>query len=99
MKAAVFAVVLAFFFGAGVMNVVSQPVSESGMKDAKALFENKCSTCHGFNKSTSKKKTPEEWAKTVSRMKAKAAKKDVSIHISDEEEKTITDYLTKEYAK
>ena len=94
MRTILFAVTLMVFLGAVIMNVSSQPVT-----DAKAVFEKKCSACHGLAKVTSKKKTPEDWVKVVNRMKGKAAKKDPSIHISDSEEKTISDYLAKEYAK
>ncbi|MCX7822132.1 MAG: photosystem P840 reaction-center cytochrome c-551 [Syntrophobacterales bacterium] len=62
--------------------------------DAKALFEAKCGVCHELDRPTSKKKSKEEWEKTVVRMKAKP-----KASISDEEAKIITDYLATHYGK
>lgn len=66
--------------------------AEESKIDAKALFEQKCSTCHGIEMSTSKKKTSNDWQSTVIRMK------DVNgTPITDEEAKDIIDYLSKHY--
>jgi mono/diheme cytochrome c family protein len=60
--------------------------------DAQGLFEQKCSTCHSASRATSQKKTPREWERTVLRMKnANGAP------ISDQEAKTIIDYLSKNH--
>jgi len=68
--------------------------TKTDANDAKALFEKKCSVCHNLEKSTSKKKAPVEWEKTVKRMiESRGAK------ITDEEAKIITDYLAKNYSK
>ncbi len=61
--------------------------------DAKALFETKCSTCHSLERPTSKRKDRAGWEKTVARMKRNGCP------ISDEEAKTIVDYLTETYGK
>jgi nitrate/TMAO reductase-like tetraheme cytochrome c subunit len=61
--------------------------------DAKVLFEKKCSICHSADRAKSAKKTNEEWANTVTRMKNKTG------NISVEEVKIIVDYLTKTYGK
>lgn len=58
---------------------------------AKRLFETKCSTCHPSKRPEDKRKSREDWEKTVTRMiKANGAK------ITDVEAKTIIDYLAKE---
>jgi len=62
--------------------------------DSKAVFEKKCSACHKIERSTSAKKTNEEWVKTVTRMKGKR-----NANISDEEAKAIIEYVSKTYGK
>lgn len=57
---------------------------------AKALFESKCSVCHGTDRPLSKNKDKEGWEATVKRMQSK--KPD---NFNDEEAKKIADYLTK----
>ncbi|HON85428.1 MAG TPA: photosystem P840 reaction-center cytochrome c-551 [Syntrophorhabdaceae bacterium] len=63
-------------------------------KNAKEVFEKRCSTCHGLGRATSAKKNPDEWNKTVQRMKAKK-----NANITDEEAKIITEYLSETYKK
>ena len=90
MKSFIFAITMpAFLF------LVSFPVQNMGQEatDTKALFEKKCSACHSADRAKSAKKTNEEWAKTVTRMKNKTG------NISVEEAKIIIDYLTKTYGK
>jgi mono/diheme cytochrome c family protein len=60
--------------------------------DAQALFEKKCSACHGSDRAKGKKKTARDWESTVMRMKEKK-----NANISDDEAKAITDYLAKNY--
>ncbi|MCX5812344.1 MAG: c-type cytochrome [Proteobacteria bacterium] len=68
--------------------------TKTDANDGRVLFEKKCSVCHNLEKSTSKKKTPAEWEKTVKRMiESRGAK------INDEEAKVIVDYLAKNYGK
>ena len=55
--------------------------------DGKALFEKKCSVCHGTERATSKHKTAEEWGKTVERMRTNGAK------LSEDEAKAVVGYL------
>jgi cytochrome c5 len=64
-----------------------------GTTDAKTLFEKKCSACHSADRPKSLKKTNEEWAKTVTRMKEKTA------NITNDEASMIIDYLAKTYGK
>lgn len=78
-----------FFFIASVIPVMGQE-----KVDARALFENKCSICHKTDRATSKKKTPQEWQITVTRMK------DVrKAPINDKEAAVITKYLSDNYGK
>ncbi len=60
--------------------------------DAKALFEGKCSRCHSIERPKSKKKTEEAWKTTVMRMKNVNG-----CPITDDEAKTIIDYLADNY--
>ncbi|PKN66596.1 MAG: hypothetical protein CVU54_18135 [Deltaproteobacteria bacterium HGW-Deltaproteobacteria-12] len=62
--------------------------ADSALKPAKAIFEAKCSVCHGISRSLGKNKVPEEWRKTVTRMQKKAPDK-----ISDADVKAILAYL------
>ena len=59
---------------------------------AKNLFENKCSLCHSINRPRSKRKSAEEWRKTVMRMKNVNG-----CPVSDEQAEIIIDYLTEKY--
>ncbi len=68
--------------------------AEKPKVDAKALFEQKCSTCHSIDRPKSKKKTAKEWENTVMRMKNVNG-----CPITDEEAKIIIDYLSKNYSK
>jgi mono/diheme cytochrome c family protein len=65
---------------------------------AKALFEGKCSLCHGTNRATSKKKSADGWNKTVSRM-ARIMEKKGKGRLSDAEITSISDYLARNYGK
>ena len=67
---------------------VAPEPADSALKPAKAVFEAKCSVCHGIDKPLGKNKTPEEWSKTVSRMQKKAPDK-----ISDADVNAIVAYL------
>ena len=78
------------------LSLVLLPVQSMGQEatDAKTLFEKKCSVCHSADRAKSLKKTNEEWTKTVVRMKEKRNE-----NITNDEAKTIFDYLTKTYGK
>ena len=78
----------------GLLFIVFSVTFVYSAEDAKALFEKKCSVCHGSDRPKSKQKTVGEWQTTVMRMK------DVNgCAITNEEAKIIIDYLTKTYGK
>jgi len=56
--------------------------------NAEALIRERCTKCHTLAPIQSAKKTPEEWEKTVQRMRLKGAK------LSDEEAKIVIQYLS-----
>ena len=62
-------------------------------KEAKALFEIKCSLCHSLDRPTSKKMSYDGWLSTVHRMKSNGAP------LTDEEAEIIAAYLAIEYPK
>jgi len=71
-----------------------QGVSAGEEKNAKQLFERKCSTCHSIERPKSKAKTKAEWKSSVMRMK------NVNMApISGEEATIIIDYLAEHYGK
>ncbi|MBP1699245.1 MAG: Quinohemoprotein amine dehydrogenase alpha subunit, heme binding [Deltaproteobacteria bacterium] len=67
---------------------VAPEPADPALKPAKALFEAKCSLCHGIDRPLGKNKTPAEWDETVTRMQKKAPDK-----ISDADVKSIAAYL------
>ena len=62
--------------------------ADPALKPAKAVFEAKCSLCHGIDRPLGKNKTAVEWSETVTRMQKKAQDK-----ISDADVKAILAYL------
>ena len=67
---------------------VAPEPADPALKPAKAVFEAKCSLCHGINRALGKNKTPMGWSKTVTRMQKKVPDK-----ISDSDVKAIVAYL------
>lgn len=65
--------------------------ADKAPKDAKALFEAKCSICHPTSRPLGKTKDRQGWTETVTRMQ-----KGNGCPISDEEAKQIIDYLVAE---
>jgi mono/diheme cytochrome c family protein len=59
--------------------------------DGATLLDQRCSVCHSSDRPKSKKKTPEEWNATVTRMIGKGAK------LSPDEKQVLIDYLSKTY--
>ena len=62
--------------------------------DGKALFETKCSVCHGIDRATARTETKEKWTSIVKEMQGKKAD-----WISDAEASKIIDYLAAEHGK
>ncbi len=75
------------------LTAVCSSAADKGGPDGKTLFENNCGKCHNLERSTSKKKTHDEWQATVLRMKQKGAA------INDDEAKLIATYLSETYKK
>jgi hypothetical protein len=68
--------------------------AERTESDSKALFEKKCSMCHGIDTTTSRRKTPQAWMDTVMRMwNIKGAP------LTEEEAREIIGYLSENFAK
>ena len=63
-------------------------------KTAKKLFEERCGICHGLDRATDQRKTIDEWSRTVRRMRDA-----YGANLTDEEAKTIINYLSKLYRK
>jgi cytochrome c5 len=83
-KAKLITLVASIFF----LSAVWCPAAD---EKGKTLFESKCGKCHSIDRSKSKKKTKDEWATTVLRMKQNGAT------ITDDEAKLIINYLSDTY--
>ena len=70
------------------------PVAAAPAADGKALFEMKCSVCHGVDRATVRKETKEKWASIIKEMRGKKAD-----WISDAEATKIVDFLAAEHGK
>jgi mono/diheme cytochrome c family protein len=81
-------VVALYFAACAPGNAAAPDPADPALKPAKAVFEAKCSLCHGISRPLGKNKTPAEWSETVTRMQKKAPGK-----ISDADVKAIEAYL------
>jgi hypothetical protein len=82
------------FLAVSGMPVYGANETKIDVKDARTIFESKCSVCHKFEKATSKNKTSAEWEKTIKRMiESRGAR------TTNEEAKIIKDYLAENYGK
>jgi cytochrome c5 len=59
--------------------------------DGAALLEERCTVCHGLDRTTSARKTREQWEQTVVRMVSKGAE------LNEEEQEILIAYLTETY--
>lgn len=66
--------------------------ADTPAKNAKKLFAERCSVCHGLDRATDLRKTPEDWARTVNRMRVAYGAK-----LTDEEATIISGYLSKHH--
>lgn len=66
----------------------------SAVADGKALFEQKCSVCHGLDRATARAETKEQWSSIIKSMQTKKAD-----WISDEEAAKIAEFLSAEHGK
>ena len=67
------------------------PAEEPPAIDGATLLEERCTQCHGLERTTQKRKTREEWEKTVVRMVSKGT------NLTDDEQRTLIDYLAATY--
>jgi mono/diheme cytochrome c family protein len=66
---------------------------EINIVQAKYLYDTNCDKCHSYNRSTSKKKTYDEWLSTVYRMTS------YELDLTDEDAEIIAAYLAKTAGK
>ncbi len=67
------------------------PAEEPVSLDGEALLQERCTDCHGLERTTSARKTRAEWDETVTRMVDKGAE------LNDEEKTVLVDYLAETY--
>jgi cytochrome c5 len=67
------------------------PTEPSPAGDGAALLEERCTVCHGLDRTTSAQKTREEWEQTVVRMVGKGAE------LNEEEQEILIAYLAETY--
>ncbi len=82
--------------GESKINQATTPAPAPTSIDVNPIFETKCSVCHSLDRIRSKKKTYNGWETTVTRMlDANGARERAGI--TDEEAKTIIEYLAATY--
>lgn len=69
--------------------IFNQNIHGFNEKEAKKVFESRCSICHPLDWALERKKTRDGWKETIMRMKKKTA----GNVISDEDVSIITEYL------
>ena len=70
------------------------PAAVPAAVEGKALFEQKCSVCHGMDRATARQETKEKWASIVKEMQGKKAD-----WISDADAAKIVEFLAAEHGK
>jgi mono/diheme cytochrome c family protein len=88
----VYTYMLAIVFLA-VWGTMAYGAAKTGL-NGKSLFKRKCGLCHSIKRPMSKRKTKEEWKKTVMRMKDTNG-----CPITDEQAEAIIQYLSQHYRK
>ena len=67
------------------------PAGEAVALDGETLLEERCTECHGLDRTTGAEKTRDEWQDTVTRMVSKGA------NLNAEETQVLVDYLAETY--
>ena len=70
------------------------PPAVSAVEEGKVLFEQKCSVCHGLDRSTGRTETKERWASIIQEMQGRKAD-----WISDADAAKILEYLSAAHGK
>jgi mono/diheme cytochrome c family protein len=70
------------------------PAASGAVAEGKALFEQKCSVCHGMDRATIRHESREKWVAIVKDMQGRKAD-----WISDADAAKIVEFLATEYAK
>lgn len=70
------------------------PPAVPAVEEGKALFEQKCSVCHGLDRATARTETREKWTSIVKEMQTKKAD-----WISDVDAGKIVEFLSAEHGK
>jgi mono/diheme cytochrome c family protein len=68
-----------------------EPSDQSVSVDGETLLQERCTECHGLERTTSAQKTREEWESTLTRMVNRGAE------LSDAEKTVLVDYLADTY--
>jgi cytochrome c5 len=69
----------------------SEAPAEEVAVDGETLLEERCTECHGLDRTTSAQKTRAEWEETVTRMISKGAE------LNEAEKTVLVDYLAETY--
>jgi cytochrome c5 len=68
-----------------------EPTAQPSSGDGAALLEERCTVCHGLERTTQVQKTRDEWEQTVTRMVGHGAE------LTEDEQATLIEYLTATY--
>ena len=68
-----------------------EPAAPPSSGDGAALLEERCTVCHGLERTTQAQKTGDEWEQTVTRMVGKGAE------LTEDEQATLIEYLAATY--
>ena len=89
--ALVLVVVLVVSAASGCGGAQEAPAGEQMVVDGETLLEERCTECHGLDRTTSQEKTRAEWEATVSRMVNQGAE------LNEDEKTVLVDYLAETY--
>jgi len=66
--------------------------------EGKAIVEQKCGQCHFLHRLTQMRWTHENWTKKIAWMRERVPERPGAIDLTDQEEKTVVDYLAKNFS-